>query len=243
MRPIRTVLTAGLTAILLAVVFERSAAAFEEAKAAAAEIEEAMELTPNRDRGTQLYAICAVCHEPEGWGREDGYYPQIAGQHHGVLIKQLADIRARNRDNPTMFPFTMRRILADAQDVADVSVYVARLPMTPGNGVGPGTDLAHGERLYKEHCVKCHGENGEGDPKERIPLIQGQHYEYLVRQFEWIRTGKRRNADEKMVKQIEGFSPRDVSAQMDYVSRLKPPPDKLAGPGWRNPDFPNYVRK
>jgi len=32
-----------------------------------------------------------------------------------------------------------------------------------------------------------------------MPLIQGQHYNYQVRQFEWIRTGKRRNADEEMM--------------------------------------------
>ena len=75
-----------------------------------------------------------------------------------------------------------------------------------------------------------------------MPLIQGQHYMYLVRQFRWIRSGKRRNADEEMVKQAERFTGRDVSAVMDYVSRLRPPQQKLAPPGWRNEDFPHFVR-
>ena len=35
----------------------------------------------------------------------DGTFPQLAGQHTTVLIKQMADIRAGERDNPTMYPF------------------------------------------------------------------------------------------------------------------------------------------
>jgi hypothetical protein len=40
-----------------------------------------------------------------------------------------------------------------------------------------------------------------------------------------------------MVKQIEGFNDRDVVAVMDFVSRLKAPKDRVAPPGWQNPDF------
>jgi cytochrome c553 len=71
-------------------------------------------------------------------------------------------------------------------------------------------------------------------------LLQGQHYQYLYRQFIWIRDGRRRNADKQMVKQIQGFNPRDISAVMDYVSRLQPPEEKLAPENWLNPDFPKY---
>jgi cytochrome c553 len=64
-----------------------------------------------------------------------------------------------------------------------------------------------------------------------------------LRDFEWIRTGKRRNADKEMQKQIRNFSDRDIRAVMDYASRLTPDKDKLANsPDWENPDFPNYVR-
>jgi hypothetical protein len=30
---------------------------------------------------------------------------------------------------------------------------------------------------------------------------------------------------------------------LDYVSRLRPPADKLAEPGWTNPDFPKFARQ
>ena len=216
-------------------------AANQDIKEVVEQVEEAIFLTPDIENGREIYRLCAVCHMPEGWGTVNGDYPQIAGQHATVIIKQLTDILARNRDTPTMFPFTLLENL-QPQEYADVAAYLASLPMTRDNGHGPGTDLDRGKRLYEENCVDCHGKNGEGINKEYMPLIQGQHYNYLVRQFEWIREGKRRNADDEMVEQIQGFTDRDISAIMDFTSRLKPPVERLAPPGWQNPDFPDFVR-
>ena len=213
-----------------------------ESDLAMKEYDQAITLTPDMANGRRAFESCAVCHGPEGWGNEEGTYPQIAGQLASVTIKQLADIRAGNRSNPMMTPFSSMQALGGPQAMADVAAYIAQLPMTPHNGVGPGMDLASGERLYKDNCVDCHGENGEGDANKHIPLIQGQHFNYLERQFRWISDGKRRNADEEMVKQIESFWGRDIIDVMDYTSRLRPPKEKLAEPGWQNPDFPNYVR-
>lgn len=209
---------------------------------AQAEYDEVMALEPSLGNGRDAYLICAVCHRPEGWGTIDGRYPQIAGQLRTVIIKQLADIRARNRDNPLMYPFSVPGILGGSQQIADVAAYVAQLPMNPRNGVGPGNDLEHGKQLYEDNCVKCHGKKGEGDSKEHKPALAGQHYSYLMRQFDMIRTNRRKNSDSKMVKQIEGFSPRDQAAVLDYTSRLRPSAEKLAREGWQNPDFPGYVR-
>jgi cytochrome c553 len=201
------------------------------------EQDEALNLTPNLENGRDVYEVCSACHQINGWGLPDGTFPQIAGQHPKVAIKQLADIRALNRDNPTMYPFALPQEIGGPQAIADVAAYIANLPMSPENGVGPGTDLEHGAQLYKENCVRCHGETGEGNDEKFYPRIQGQHYAYLKRQYEWIRSGKRRNANPDMVKQIENFSEADEIAVLDYVSRLKPPKEMLAEPGWQNPDF------
>jgi hypothetical protein len=75
-----------------------------------------------------------------------------------------------------------------------------------------------------------------------MPAVAGQHYLYQVRQFDAIRSGRRKNADPKMTRQILGFTPREESAVLDYTSRLAPAPGKLAKAGWQNPDFPHYVR-
>ena len=201
------------------------------------EQDEALTLTPDLKNGRDVYEVCSACHQINGWGLTDGTFPQISGQHPKVAIKQLADIRALNRDNPTMYPFALPQEIGGAQAIADVAAYIAQLPMNPENGVGPGDDLAHGEQLYKDNCVRCHGETGEGNDEKFYPRIHGQHYSYLKRQYEWIRTGKRRNANPDMVKQIENFSEKDEIAVLDYVSRLKPPKEMVAEPGWENPDF------
>ncbi len=236
----RHMLRIAVSVIVMALSSQVSAS--PEADLAAREMERALHLTPNVENGKNIYMTCAVCHGPEGWGRTDGYYPQISGQLNTVIIKQLADIRARNRDNPTMYPFALTSVMGGAQEIADVAAYISQLPMNRQNGFGPGSDLAHGEKLYKDNCVECHGDYGEGNDEKHLPLLQGQHFQYLLRQFEWIRTGKRRNADQKMIKQIQQFTPRDVIAVMDYVSRLRPRADKLSKPGWQNPDFQKYVR-
>ncbi|MGE5547992.1 MAG: c-type cytochrome [Solirubrobacterales bacterium] len=201
------------------------------------EQDEALHLKPDLKNGREVYEVCAACHLPEGWGQTDGTFPQLAGQHPRVIIKQLADIRALNRDNPTMYPFALPDQIGGPQAIADVAAYIQTLKMNPEPGVGEGTDLEHGKKLYKENCVRCHGEHGEGNNDKYFPRLEGQHYNYLLRQYQWIKEGKRRNANPDMVKQIQTFTERDTKAVLDYVSRIKPPADKIGAKGWKNPDF------
>ncbi len=185
------------------------------------ETKKAMELQPNLEQGKKTYELCATCHGANGWGKEDGSFPVIAGQHKSVIIKQLADIRARNRENPTMFPFSGDDVLGGAQGIEDVAGYIASLPVNPNPGKGDGKQLELGKKLFLEKCAACHGQMGEGNAEAYFPRIQGQHYAYLVRQLQWIRDGRRKNGNPEMLALIKDIDDNEFRAIADYVSRIK----------------------
>jgi cytochrome c553 len=182
---------------------------------------EALHLKGDPKNGEAAYEVCSACHLPSGSGRPDGTFPQLAGQHATVLIKQIADIRAGRRDNPIMYPFATT--LVDPQELADVAAYLQTLPIPPGNGKGPGTNLAEGEQLYKRDCVQCHGPQGEGNEEKFYPVLAGQHYEYMLRQIRDIAGLRRRNANPDMVKVVKGYTDEQLMAVVDYMSRLSWP--------------------
>ncbi len=201
------------------------------------ELSQAMAATPNVDVGREVFKLCVVCHQTDAWGTVDGSYPQLAGQHSSVIIKQIADIRAGNRDNPSMLVIAQEKVMGGPQAIADVTAYIQTLPMTPKPGVGSGEKLGKAERLYFRKCAECHGSNGQGDAERYYPRIQGQHYAYLLRQLHWIRDGKRRNANAEMAKRVNKLKERDLILLADYISRIKPPAEDIAPEGWKNPDF------
>ena len=180
-----------------------------------------LKMKGNAERGKIAYQGCQGCHKPDASGLPDGAYPQLAGQHITVLIKQISDVREGRRDNPKMFPFAGKHVM-DTQEVADIAAFLNRLPLPGNNGKGPGSDLARGKALYQKDCVTCHGERGEGNAEKFYPVTKGQHYRYLVRQITAIRDGNRRNANPKMVKVVKRYSTSDISAVADYISRMGP---------------------
>lgn len=175
--------------------------------------------------GKEAYEICGACHLPSGAGRPDGTFPQLAGQHTTVVIKQMADIRAGLRDNPTMYPFA--QTLTDAQELANVASYIEKLCIPLDHGKYEGADAAlqvsKGKDLYEKQCKECHGMNGEGNKEKFYPVIAGQHYKYLLRQMTQIRDGKRRNANPDMVKIIKTYSDEELVAISAYQSSMTMP--------------------
>ncbi|MBP7488544.1 MAG: c-type cytochrome [Azospira sp.] len=186
---------------------------------------EALKLKGDKKRGQEAYEVCGACHLPSGAGRPDGTFPQLAGQHTTVLIKQMADIRAGLRDNPTMYPFAAT--LTDPQELADVAAYIEGLCIPPDHGKYEGVDasmqIAKGKELYEKECLECHGKNGEGVKDKFYPVIAGQHYKYLLRQMTEIRDGHRRNANPDMVKIIKKYNNEQLVAISAYQASMTMP--------------------
>ena len=205
-----------------------------------AEVEraEALAMPGDPERGRAIYEVCAACHLAGGEGRSDGTFPVLASQHARVTVKQLADIRQGERENPIMHSFAAT--LVDPQEIADVAAYIETLPQPAANGRGPGTDLARGEELYRRDCVACHGEHGEGDGAALRPALAGQHYRYLLRQVRDVAAHRRENAECSMSRVVDTYSDAELAAVVDYASRLRRPapeaadddaPDDAAQPG------------
>ncbi len=186
---------------------------------------EALKVKGDAKAGEEAYEICGACHLPSGAGRPDGTFPQLAGQHTTVLIKQMADIRAGTRDNPTMYPFAAT--LTDPKELADAAAYIESLCIPAEHGKYEGADaamqVAKGKELYEKQCLDCHGKTGEGVKDKFYPVIAGQHYKYLLRQMTEIRDGHRRNANPDMVKVIKPYTNDQLVAISAYQSSLVMP--------------------
>lgn len=187
---------------------------------------EALKLKGDAKNGKETYEVCGACHLPSGAGRPDGTFPQLAGQHATVLIKQIADIREGLRDNPTMYPFA-KEAMVNPQELADTAAYIQTLCIPHDHGKYEGPDaaqqIAKGKELYEKQCKDCHGMNGEGNRDKFYPVIAGQHYKYLLRQMTEIRDGKRRNANPDMVKIIKPYTNEQLVAISAYQSSMSMP--------------------
>jgi len=190
-----------------------------EALAVAPEVRTVLQLEGVEGSGERAFEPCSHCHQLSGAGRVDGSIPQLAGQHRSVVIKQLVDIRFGRRENALMDPFA--KTLVDPQRLADVAAYLEALPIPRDNGRGPGTDLAEGEARYRRDCASCHGTEGQGNAGDFVPVLAGQHFAYVLRQLRDIATSERKNIHPDMRAIVEGYSPEQLIAVSDYVSRLE----------------------
>ena len=85
-------------------------------------------------RGQALYAgDCAGCHGEHGEGRPELFFPMLASQHYGYLLRELDLILTgeRGNSNPAMPPILRNYATDDKQAIA---AYLAQLP-PPGTAV------------------------------------------------------------------------------------------------------------
>lgn len=195
-----------------------------------AELKQVLSLTPNIEAGKKVFDMCSKCHGVEGWGSYDGDFPQLAGQHKTVIVKQLLDIRSGKRINQVMRPIILELSQSGDQAIVDVAAYIETLKMDPEPAVGEVDDdvLEKTGITYSIKCASCHGVNGEGIRDKFYPLLQGQNYEYLLRQLKNIQSGDRKNADWDMKKVIRQMPVNELEYLADFISRLEPEEHKIA---------------
>jgi cytochrome c553 len=200
-----------------------------------------LDFIPDIEDGRNTFEVCARCHLPEAWGNADGTYPQLAGQHVNVLMKQLLDIRNGSRHSSLMFPFVQQRTIGGYQQLSNVVAYISTLPMNPAHSKGPwqeGTaEYEQGKKIYRKFCVSCHGENGEGNNELVYPKLQGQHFRYMSQQLGRIKRGLR-EVHPAMQAVVQKLDLEQLDKAVNYASYFTVPKEDMAvSKTWRNPDF------
>lgn len=184
---------------------------------------EALELEGDLASGAQIFqASCTECHDAGGAGKKSGLVPKIAGQHFTVVVKQIDDFLNGDRDGTVSF-LALSSALKTPQDLADIAEYVAAMPRKLETGVGPGIKLDLGKELYEKDCRSCHRDDGRGRADGAFPIIAGQHFGYLYSQIRDMALKRRRNSLPAMVDVISEYSPEELMAVTDYLSRLEWP--------------------
>ncbi len=145
-------------------------------------------------KGKAAYETCGVCHGANGEGTPELNVPKIGGQEEWYVARQLQNFKTGLRAPTTsdVYGTQMRALsmtLANDQEIADVSAYVASLS-PPAVADTVSGDAAQGKAAYAT-CTACHGANGEGNQALNSPKLAGQHDWYIVRQLQNYKSGVR----------------------------------------------------
>lgn len=96
------------------------------------------------------------------------------------------------------------------------------------------TDAARAEKIVSGSCFLCHGENGESS-SEIFPKLAGQHANYIAKQLENFKTGKRKST--AMADMSSRLSAEDMVALGAYFESKKSDPESI-----KDPDLANVGR-
>ncbi|HTT01818.1 MAG TPA: c-type cytochrome [Steroidobacteraceae bacterium] len=202
-----------------------SAAAWLPANAPAlssadAQLQAALRLTPDLQRGAEQFQTCAACHGVQGEGASDGSVPAIAGQHTSVILEQLIDFRRNARLNIRMQHFVDHHHLTNVQELANVAAYVNSLNPPPPKRLVADSSVAQGESFYTRLCASCHGAAAQGDANARVPRLAGQHPEYTRQQLSDALEGRRPNMEPDHAQLLAHAEPSDLAAVATFILRL-----------------------
>jgi cytochrome c553 len=181
----------------------------------------ALRATPDVQHGESLFQVCVACHGSDGGGSANGDVPAIAGQYPRVIVGQLVDFHYGKRWDVRMEAIAKSHYLSAAQDLADVAAYVSNMPRISNPGRGNGQQIAHGMQVYQRLCVSCHGSLAQGDARQGIPWLAGQHYEYLLREMYYTFDHRRPNLAPHL-SLLDRFERPEFEGVADYLSGLGP---------------------
>lgn len=85
-------------------------------------------------------------------------------------------------------------------------------------GVWAQADEARAKKIIGGVCFVCHGAEGES-PSEVFPRLAGQHWEYIAKQLENFKSGKRKST--AMADMVAKLTPDEMVALGKYFEKQK----------------------
>jgi len=137
---------------------------------------------------------------------------------YGSAEVATARLSRRSRKGPALVVLSVMSALPAASMASDV------VEQEFSTAIHARPSQMHGEALFNDTCIACHGPDGAGQPDGSVPSIAAQHSRYIIRQLVDYRHGRR--WDLRMEhstgprRLVNGQDIADVAA---YVSRLPPP--------------------
>ena len=126
---------------------------------------------------------CASCHGARGVAPNSSW-PNLAGQKHEYLVRQMLAFRDGARKDALMSP--PMQGLSDAL-IDQLADHYAKLPVAKGTSVA---NVNHAGKNVRAYCVACHGMYGE-TVNPTWPNLAGQQKEYTYQQLQKYRSGER----------------------------------------------------
>lgn len=168
--------------------------------------------------------LCQGCHGEDG-NSLSTLIPKLAGQNAVYISKQIHNFQSGERVHGIMNGLATT---VNDDELIDIAAYFASLAKMKGDGSGgnqTGKDLFLNGDAHRMiiACVNCHGANGKGlEPNpSMIPVIGGQHKDYLRRQLVNFRKGDRSHGPDGVMNGItKSLTDAELESLAGYIAGL-----------------------
>jgi cytochrome c553 len=167
------------------------------------------------EAGRGKAAVCAACHGADG-NSTNPAWPTLAGQTWRYTYLQLKDFKEGRRSDPQMTPFAASLSRDDMLDLA--AFYAAQKSAPPAFKPDPAKIERGRAKAAETLCTMCH--LGAFKGQNEIPRVAGQHPEYVVKQMQDFKGGRRTNDAGNMSAVSKTLSDADIVALAQYLANL-----------------------
>ena len=158
---------------------------------------------------------CAACHGPNG-NAPQGPIPILAGQTSRYLYLQLRDFQEGRRSDPQMTPMAAGLTRDEIRALADW--FAAQAPAPQAFKVDAAKAKLGLAKAEETLCTMCHlgGMKGQNE----IPRVAGQNHDYVVKQLQDFKAGRRTNDAGNMSSVSKTLADQDMDDLAHYLAGL-----------------------